>query len=111
MRGAIIFLMALVVLSTGFMLQSTIEQNLKDKCCTSCSLPTIKYVSLRNNKCGEACIDPKDYAKIKVFEPTLVKADSNTPCADNHFTVYNGTVTHGVLNLKATLDMYLPTEA
>jgi hypothetical protein len=93
----------LIVFVSGF----SIQQNLGEKCCTSCKQPAIKYFSLRNNKCGEACIDPKDFSKIKIFEPTLTQAATNTPCADISFTEYNGTVTHGYGTLKAVLDMYL----
>lgn len=99
----LILLGLLIAFTSGF----SIQQNLAEKCCTSCSLPEIKYFSLRNNKCGEACINPKDISKIKIFEPTLDQATTNTPCADRSFTEYNGTVTHGFGTLKAVLDMYL----
>jgi hypothetical protein len=106
MNKTFCLLAAVLVLASSFQI-NTIQQNLNDKCCTSCSLPQVKYVSLRNDKCGEACIDPKDYNKIKIFEPTLVLADTNTPCADQRYITYNGTVSHGIGSLKATLDMYL----
>lgn len=105
MGKLLIIILALLGLAAAFTFN--VEQNLQEKCCTSCTLPAVKYLSLRNNKCGEACIDPKDYSKIKIFEPTLELASSNTPCADKSFTEYNNTVTHGFGTLKATLDMYL----
>lgn len=106
MKYSLLLVSSLIIIASSFTFMQ-IEQNLKEKCCISCVSPAVKYVSLRNNKCGESCIDPKDYQKIRIFEPTLVKADSNTPCSDKYFTVYNGTVTHGAGSLKATLDMYL----
>jgi len=106
MKISLLLLCSFIAFASCFTFMQ-IEQNLKEKCCVTCVAPAIKYVSLRNNKCGESCIDPKDYQKIKLFEPSLVKAESDTPCADKHFTVYNGTVTHGAGTLKAVLDMYL----
>ena len=106
MSKMIIVLCCLLALSLGFLL-GNIEQNLKEKCCTSCSLPAVKYFTINNNKCGEACINPKDYSKIKIFEPNLELATSTTPCPDKSYTEYNTTVTHGIGSLKATLDMYL----
>jgi hypothetical protein len=104
MAKLLILLGLLVAFASGF----NIQQNLAEKCCTSCLLPEVKYLSLRNNKCGEACINPNNYNRIKIFEPTLELATTNTPCADQSFTEYNGTVTHGIGSLKATLDMYTP---
>jgi hypothetical protein len=106
MKISIVLLLSLIAFGSCFTFMQ-IEQNLKEKCCVSCLSPAIKYVSLRNDKCGESCLDPKDYQRIKIFEPTLVKAETNTPCADKQFTIYNGTVTHGIGTLKAILDMYL----
>ncbi len=108
MKYILVLILALVALSSSFLLTiPSIRSALQEKCCVSCTLPAIKYYTLRNGKCGEACIDPKDYAKIKVFEPGLTKAESNTPCADKHHTIYNGTETHGAGTLKVSLDMYL----
>jgi hypothetical protein len=103
-KVAIVFC-SLLALSLCFLVN--IEGNLKEKCCTSCTLPQVKYFTLNNNKCGESCINPKDYSKIKIFEPNLELATTNTPCPDRSYTEYNGTVTHGIGSLKATLDMYL----
>ena len=105
MKLVIVCILALFAVSHCFTV-GQIWQNLKEKCCVSCTAPTVKYYSLRNNKCGESCLDPKDYQRIKIFEP-LELAKTNTPCMDFQFTVYNGTVTHGIGSLKATLDMYL----
>jgi hypothetical protein len=100
----VIFL-SLLAFSLSFTVsESSIAQ---EKCCISCSLPAVKYYVIKNNKCGESCIDPKDYSKIKVFEAGLVLANSNTPCADNTYNKYDTTVTHGFGLLKATLDMYI----
>lgn len=106
MSKTILILSCLLALSLAFQF-GNIQQNLKEKCCTSCSLPAVKYFTINNNKCGESCINPKDYSKIKIFEPNLELATSNTPCPDKSYTEYNTTVTHGIGSLKATLDMYL----
>eukprot|EP00296_Roombia_truncata_P009777 JP448410.1.p2 GENE.JP448410.1~~JP448410.1.p2 ORF type:complete len:65 (+),score=24.62 JP448410.1:199-393(+) len=63
-----------------------------------------------HNKCGENCMKDSDYWKYKPFEWGLHKADTNTPCADRSFGVYNGTVTHGFGPIKMTLDLYNPNE-
>jgi len=83
------------------------------KCCTTCEAPLEKYLSVdtRHNKCGEACMNPKDFGKFHIFEKSLQKADSDSPCADRKFTAYDSTVTHGALGLKITLDLYNPSEA
>jgi hypothetical protein len=104
LKFAVCFL-SLLALSLSF----TVSQwgVTQEKCCISCSLPAVKYYVIKNNKCGESCIDPKDYNKIKVFEQGLVLASSNTPCADNTYNKYDTTVTHGFGSLKSTLDMYV----
>lgn len=108
MKSTFVCLLALLALGTCFVVKNPfIEQNLDEKCCVSCSLPEIKYYVMRNAKCGEACIDPVNYNKIKIFEPTLTKAESNTPCPDKHYSVYNNTETHGAGSLKVSLDMFL----
>jgi hypothetical protein len=107
MNKTLLVLCALVALCSAFLISNIQTAALAEKCCTSCSLPAVKYLTLRNDKCGESCIDPKDFSKIKIFEPTLELATSNTPCADQRYTFYNNTVTHGFGTLKATLDMYL----
>lgn len=101
MRLALICFIALLVASSCFFFNfKSIRQNLEGKCCVSCTLPAIKYYVIRNDKCGESCIDPQDYEKIKRFEPGLTKADSNTPCPERTFTNYYTTETHGAGSLK-----------
>ena len=97
--------LALVAVSFSFTVSDV--KVTQEKCCISCTLPAVKYYVIKNNKCGESCIDPKDYNKVKIFEPGLVLADSNTPCYDNTYNKYDTTVTHGFGALKATLDMYI----
>ena len=78
------------------------------------TLPLKKYYSIDYifNMCGECCIDPKYYAIYMIFEPGLTNATDNTPCADFKYTVFNGTVTHGVPGiLSVTLDLYNPTNS
>ncbi len=93
MNRTFIFVALIVVFVTSF--EVLVQTNIVgDKCCASCQLPEIKYFSLSNHRCGEACFNPKDYPKYKIFEPGLTKADTNTPCADRGIPVYNGTYTH-----------------
>ena len=67
-------------------------------CCLSCTAPLEKYHSVDHifNNCGEACMDPKKFWIYKVFEPGLEKSETETPCADRKYTVYESTPTHGV---------------
>ena len=83
-----------------------------EKCCTSCQLPQVKYLSIdpNFNKCGETCMDPKYFWIYKKFEKWLELATSDTPCLDKNYSTYEKTVTHGVWPITATLDLYdLPT--
>ncbi len=109
MKYTFVLILALVALSSSFLLTiPSIRSALQEKCCVSCTLPTIKYYSIShfNDKCGECCLDPKDYAKFKIFEPGLTKAESNTPCADKNFRIYDKTETHGAGSIKVNLDLY-----
>ncbi len=77
-------------------------------CCSSCPTGTEKYYSIPlfpKNRCGESCIDPKDYNKYHVFEPQLTKADTNTPCLDKGYTYYT-TEQHGFGPVKIGVDLY-----
>lgn len=51
---------------------------------------------------------PSQYKEYKIFEPSLTKADTNTPCSDRKFDIYDSTVTHGFGPIKMTLDLYNP---
>ena len=45
-----------------------------DKCCKTCYNDTEKYYSIPNSAedtCGESCIKPENYNKMKIFEPKL----------------------------------------
>jgi hypothetical protein len=82
-----------------------------DPCCVTCEVEgQEKYYSAPKlwNTCGEACMSPDDYDKYKKFEPGLTKANSSTPCADLHFSVYVDTLTHGAGPIAITFDMYEP---
>ena len=84
-----------------------------DHCCTSCTEPKKKYYSIDklHNKCGESCMDPKDYWKYHIFEPGLAKDwNTTTPCADRKYSKYNSTPTHGFGPIKMTLDLYDPDQ-
>ena len=83
------------------------EMKGEEKCCESCKLPEIKYYSIVNPRCGESCLDPKDYWKYKIFEPGMKKAESNTPCLDFNFPSYEETEIHHIGNLKVAVDLYL----
>ena len=53
-------------------------------------------------------MNPKWYYLYKIFEPSLQKADTNTPCKDFKYSTYKETETHGALGITMTLDLYLP---
>ena len=79
-----------------------------DKCCDKCYNDTEKYYSIPNpleKTCGETCIKPENYNKVKILEPKLTKATSDHPCLENGFTYLN-TEVHGFGRAKVTLDMY-----
>ena len=90
-------------------------------CCKACAAPRSKYysVDVRHGFCGESCMLPALFPVFKVFEPNLTLAASRdaaacaaqlTPHA-KHYTVYNGTVVHGVPHvLSVELDLYAPGE-
>ena len=77
-------------------------------CCENCKGVEQKYYSIDPifNFCGECCMDPKLFWVYKVFEPSLTKADTNSPCADRKYTVYKSTPTHGVWPITMTLDLF-----
>jgi len=89
------------------------EQADNEKCCESCPSGTDKYYSIPKifkKNCGESCIAPEDYKKIKLFEPDLTLADTAHPCEDKGFVNYVNTETHGFGPIKAELDMYTSKE-
>ena len=92
-----------------FLLSSSTSSLLEDeKCCLKCEKENEeKYYSIDYifGKCGECCLDPKDYWKYKIFELGLTKAD-NVTCESLGYGVYDKTETHGVMSLKVTLDLY-----
>jgi hypothetical protein len=68
--------------------------------------------------CGETCIDPKKFNTYHFFEKNLTQDNTSHPCAHQYtpdgrfYSVYNGTVTHGVPHiLSVTLDLYAPGPA
>ena len=82
-------------------------------CCKVCGATDdeIKTYSIdtKHGHCGEACIHPNDFWKYKIFEPGLTKCDKGnaTPCADNGYTNYTSTDTHGFPGvLSIQLDFY-----
>lgn len=87
-------------------------------CCKACEPPRSKYYSVDapHGFCGEACMRPALFPVFKLFEKNLTDAGGRnaSACAmqlspdDRHYTVYNGTVTHGVPGLSITLDLYAP---
>ena len=68
---------------------------------------------LGKQHCGEACIDPSDYAKYHRFEKNLTLSTVGvSPCAVFGFTEYDSTPTHGFGPIQMTLDLYnLPEES
>ena len=66
------------------------ERKDEPRCCETRPEGTDKYYSIPNKRnCGESCIAPADYDKYHRLEPGLIMADSNTPCADNDYPVYD----------------------
>ena len=86
-------------------------ENENGLCCQQCTGPQEKYYSIDPvfNFCGECCMNPRWFWLYKIFEPTLHKAETNTPCADRNYTIYRDTPTHGVWPITMTLDLYKPT--
>ena len=85
----------------------------EEKCCEACTVEgEVKYYSVDKlfNRCGECCMNPKDYWKYKIFEFSLTKATVDNPCEELGYGTYEKTETHGILSLKITLDKYKPTE-
>merc|ERR1711871_73882 len=82
------------------------------KCCETCTGDKNKYFSIADDSgpwlCGETCIRDSFYWIFHVFEKNLTKAANQTVsvCADNGYTKYNSTVTHGGGGLYCTLDLY-----
>ena len=84
------------------------------KCCVTCDTSNgeQKYFSIAEDfddsklQCGETCIKPNQYNEFHFFEPNLEEAKTNTPCADNNFTSFIATETHGGGPISCTLDMY-----
>ena len=83
-------------------------------CAGACSDGKNKYfsVDVKHGFCGETCMHDHSYPIFKIFEANLTKAvGTDSPCKDQftpvgtHYTVYNGTVTHGVPPLTVTLDL------
>ena len=102
----LLFMALLVACCWGFLI-ATVPLDGEEKCCTKCELPEIKYYSLIHPRCGESCLDPKDYWKYKVFEPKMHKAETNTPCADFGYGAYEQTQIHSIGSLKVAVDLYL----
>jgi len=74
----------------------TVDVKDEPKCCETCPEGTDKYYSIPNeDNCGESCIAPEDYNKYHKLEPGLLLAETNTPCPDHDYPVYDHTETHG----------------
>lgn len=88
------------------------NKNTQNLCCQSCKGLEEKYYSIDPimNFCGECCMEPKWFYLYKVFEWTLKKAETNSPCADRNYTLYKSTPTHGVWPVTMTLDLYDVTQ-
>ena len=80
-------------------------------CCQTCEGAQEKYYSIDPifNLCGECCMKPSWFWVYKIFEWSLNKAETNSPCADRDYTIYKNTPTHGVYPITMTLDLYAPT--
>lgn len=91
-----------------------VQETQTDKCCVGAcdkSKGLEKYWSIASGilgekHCGEACMEPSQYNLYHFFEKNLTKSDSDYPCRDFGFTVYDSTPTHGFGPIKMTLDLY-----
>ena len=84
-----------------------------EMCCETCTdATTKKYYSIDTlfNRCGECCIDPDKYGIYHIFEPGLKEATVDHPCAEEGYTVYEKTETHGGMGITVTLDKYKKPE-
>lgn len=79
-----------------------------DKCCVTCTGEKVKYYSIDDtyDKCGESCINPKEYNKFHLFEKNLTLAPNNTICSDIGYSTYYNTETHGVWPISIVVDIY-----
>ena len=78
-------------------------------CCDVCFNDTEKYYSiplLQKNNCGESCLNPDDFIKYKIFEPSLTKANTSYPCEEKGFSTYIDTEIHGFGPIKVEVDLY-----
>lgn len=83
-----------------------------NKCCNICYNDTEKYYSIPNSAedtCGESCIKPENYNKMKIFEPKLTKAETKYPCLEKGFSYLN-TEVHGFGPIKVKVDMYTKSD-
>ena len=80
-----------------------------EKCCEVCTVEgEIKYYSIDTlwNRCGECCINPDKYWIYHIFESGLTEATVDNPCAEEGYTEYEKTETHGAMGITMTLDKY-----
>ena len=84
------------------------------KCCETCPDGTDKYYSIpkrHQESCGESCIAPDDVATYSKLEPGMQKAETNTPCVDHGYSIYDHTETHGKHTPVAiTVDFYTKSD-
>ena len=84
-----------------------------EKCCVECTVEgEIKYYSIDKifDRCGECCMNPDKYWIYHIFEPGLKEATVDHPCAEEGYTVYEKTETHGGMGVTMTLDKYKKPE-
>ena len=103
---AVLILILLTLIYSLLFVEAKINQ---EKCCGVCIEGKEKYYSIddRFNKCWESCISPSWYWVFKIFEKNMEKAETNTPCSDRGYSIYEGTETHGFLFLKVDVDFYV----
>ena len=79
-----------------------------EKCCITCSGDKVKYYSIDDtyDKCGESCINPKEYNKFHIFEKNLKIAPNDTICSDIGYPTYYQTETHGFWPISIEVDIY-----
>ena len=85
----------------------------EEMCCVECTVEgEKKYYSIDTmfNRCGECCMNPDKYWIYHIFEPGLKEATVDHPCAEEGYTVYEKTETHGGMGVTMTLDKYKKPE-
>lgn len=80
-----------------------------DKCCVTCSLPTMKYYYINDTEhtCSETCLTSKEYLVFKHSFPKLAADDKSTlPCERYNYHIVKGTMKKGKCPICTYFDVY-----